>query len=736
MRRKLTIFTCTFLFAIVITEKISIPILLSIIVLSLLLTKYIKSKISPEYLKKIIIVFLLGIVITDLNTFFFYNGELSEYINQTTEIIGQVYKVEKKNENKTNIYLCLNSGIHKEKVLLTINENVDNPYKYLYTTISANGKIQEPNLPGNPKVFNYRQYLKSQGIRFTINTTKVQVIDTTTKRINTIKKQIIQKRNLFIESLNIKEENKALLKGILFGDTNEIDESTYENFRKNATSHVLAVSGLHIGILYGIYKTIHQKIKSNILTYLFIMLLLIYGTCALWSISILRAITLVLTKIIGDMLRRRYDIVTALSLICLFQMVNNPFVIYSTSFQMSYLAVLLITFTGPKLEKYFHDYGAILGVQIFFFPYMTYVFNYYNLFGIICNIPVVYLISLVVPVGIIIFFLKLFANIQIEASVHVLDALLSLSTKVNDYFAQFEFLERQIPSAPLYIIVFFYLALFFILSEQYKIFKIRKQKKTILLILLMMFCIPYMMLASEEEFRRCDAVFIDVGQGDSLHVQNKNFDVLFDGGGAQNYNVGEKVLMQYLLKNGNAKVNAAFATHLHMDHYKGIEELASAFDVENVLKRCTKGQCIAFGNDLKVKVLWPLANNKDVDDENLNSSIFMVEIKGIKILVTGDITEEGERMLVDTYKGSKSLRADVLKISHHGSKYSTCQEFLDAVSPSIAVISVGEKNNYGHPSSQVIERLEERHIKVYRTDRDGAIGIRIKGKKIKIITNK
>ena len=93
------------------------------------------------------------------------------------------------------------------------------------------------------------------------------------------------------------------------------------------------------------------------------------------------------------------------------------------------------------------------------------------------------------------------------------------------------------------------------------------------------------------------------------------------------------------------------------------------------------------------------------------------------ILITGDMTAEWERAMTEKYRGTDVLRADVLKVAHHGSKYSSTEEFLDAVKPKVAMIGVG-KNNYGHPSDEVIEKLKEKGIITYRTDVDGAIGIR------------
>ncbi len=113
--------------------------------------------------------------------------------------------------------------------------------------------------------------------------------------------------------------------------------------------------------------------------------------------------------------------------------------------------------------------------------------------------------------------------------------------------------------------------------------------------------------------------------------------------------------------------------------------------------------------------------------------MFMVQLNGVRILVTGDIEQQCEKELVKKYMGTGKLKADVLKVAHHGSKYSTCEEFLDQVKPKLSVISVG-KNTYGHPSNAVISRLEAAGSKVYRTDEDGAVGIEIGRNSLKVLT--
>ena len=225
-----------------------------------------------------------------------------------------------------------------------------------------------------------------------------------------------------------------------------------------------------------------------------------------------------------------------------------------------------------------------------------------------------------------------------------------------------------------------------------------------------------------------------MGQGDCIHLKcDDGKNLLFDGGGNINYNIGEKTLKPYLLKNGIGQVQLAAATHLHTDHYLGLTQLAECFDVKKVLTKGRAGQRIMLGDAQWIDILWPQQQDPNIDDENLNSLIFKIQDHGVSVLITGDITEEGEKALVEKYKGTDTLKSDILKVAHHGSPYSTSDLFLDAVKPSVAVISVG-KNNYGHPSNVVIEKLRKKGIMVFRTDQSGAVGIINRKGKISVCT--
>jgi competence protein ComEC len=173
-------------------------------------------------------------------------------------------------------------------------------------------------------------------------------------------------------------------------------------------------------------------------------------------------------------------------------------------------------------------------------------------------------------------------------------------------------------------------------------------------------------------------------------------------------------------------VDLAMATHLHMDHYKGLEELAEFYPVRQTRTGLTAGEVVRISERVWIETLWPLEiDSSEGQESNETCSVFMIHYDDWKILITGDLDEAGELKMVEYYEetGMKErLKANILKVGHHGSATSTSDIFLDAVAPEIAVFQVGANNNYGHPSDITVEKIQKRGIMIRRNDYNGAIG--------------
>ena len=216
----------------------------------------------------------------------------------------------------------------------------------------------------------------------------------------------------------------------------------------------------------------------------------------------------------------------------------------------------------------------------------------------------------------------------------------------------------------------------------------------------------------------------------------------------------DNVLEPYLKDNKIKKIDYLVLSHPNLDHYSGFENLVNTYKVNMYVKNgfasdskayntlqktlakkklkavaARAGMNFSLGNEVKWEILSPINNDYSNEDNDL-SVIMLVTYKGKKILVTGDASGKAEEGIVKKY--GKGLKSDVLLVSHHGSKHSSVASFIRTVHPKIAVISCGVNNSYGHPHSQVLQKLNKIKAKIYRTDKQGSVIIKIYNKKITV----
>ena len=238
--------------------------------------------------------------------------------------------------------------------------------------------------------------------------------------------------------------------------------------------------------------------------------------------------------------------------------------------------------------------------------------------------------------------------------------------------------------------------------------------------------------------------YIDVGQADSILIKTNDYNMLIDAG---NNDDGKK-LVKYFEELGITKFDYVFATHAHEDHIGGMDDIINNFDIDNFYMPDVITTTKTFEDVLdalekkflkystpKIDDKYKLGSNLiDIlyvgeDDSDLNDTSIVLKLTHGKntFLFTGDATSNVEKQILN-----KDLKSDVLKVGHHGSSYSTSNDFLNKVNPSYAVISVGKNNNYNHPNKTILNRLK--NVKLYRTDKHGTIIIKSDGNNINVET--
>lgn len=238
--------------------------------------------------------------------------------------------------------------------------------------------------------------------------------------------------------------------------------------------------------------------------------------------------------------------------------------------------------------------------------------------------------------------------------------------------------------------------------------------------------------------------YLDVGQADSILIENNNQTMLIDAGN----NEDGELLVKYFKEKGITQFNYLVATHPHEDHIGGMDNIINNFTINNIympdITTTTKtfldvlnaidsknmtfkvpkiGETFTLG-EATIEVIYT-GNNK----QNLNNTSIVLKLTfdTTSFLFTGDATSEVEKEILN-----KNIKADVLKVGHHGSKYSTTQEFLNKVNPKYAIISVGKNNSYDHPNEITLTKLKNKNIEIHRTDKEGTIIITSNGTNLTI----
>ncbi|MDY2933304.1 MAG: DNA internalization-related competence protein ComEC/Rec2 [Anaerovoracaceae bacterium] len=696
----------------------------------------------------VLIAFIVAaaILVTDSIT-----GYTSDYLEglegNNAAVTGRVVSIVKKDDEYFKLQLSDVSIIsdngarsYKKKILVNVYSDIADYRTVLWDRVYITGEVSIPKERSNPGTFDYRRYLKSIGIRCIITAENIENVKKAGGIAALLKSAKCRTADIFESALG---DDSAVVMGLLFGETSGIDEDIIETFRRGGTAHVLAVSGLHLGLLYSFLCRFKRKKRSIPADIAIVLALSAYTALAGFTASVVRACLMIFIHIAGNHLNRRYDLISSTCVSMIIILAVNPMQVYSAGFQMSFLAVITLGIMIPLIQKKIK--GILLpmiAVQTGMVPYTMYVFNYVSLTSVISNIPVYFIAAAMIPAGISVIAFCWLPVIAKPAAM-ITGLFVKLLLWCNDFTYMGGVFTFDVASPSVIFLAVYYIFIFYMCSEAGQIALIRRNYKKIAAVFAAaVICGAGCSVYLSDGFEKTDMVFVDVGQGDCLHIKAGGKNLLIDGGGSFNYNVGKSTLKPYLLKNGVTKIDMAIATHLHTDHYQGLKELSQTYRIkklgvyeansvnENHLKKEFKtdeilylaaGDVINMSRNVSVEVLSPDRGNPlDEKDENKNSLVLRVNVKGSSVLMTGDIDEKGEKTLI----ADTDIKADILKIAHHGSRYSSCEKFIAVAAPKIAVIQVG-KNTYGHPSEEVIKRLEEHKITVLRNDEQGAVGIRV-----------
>lgn len=657
-------------------------------------------------------------------------------------------KVISEAEEKNYVY-SYQAEIDNKKFILYIPKDVE---KLEYgSIIKINAQYTEATRDRNYGGFNYKTYLRTKKIYGIFNVEDVEIVKNGSDNI------IIKLRKYIKSKLRekLKKENSELAISLIVGDRSHISSEVEDNFKKANLMHMLAISGAHFSYVILIATFISNRLQHKRLGQLIQIIAIIFfmnltGNTA----SVVRAGIMSILLIGSSICKRQNDSLNNIAISAIIQIINNPYIIFDSGFMLSYSGVLGIILFYKKISEHIHfkSIALTISANIFIIPIMIYNFHTISGSFIISNICASWLLGIII----ILEFISL--CIPIKLLYMILDLLIMMLRKIAEICANIPFAQMYVPRYAIFFVIVIYILIFC------RKLKCRKYVYSFLTIGVSILLIVNFTDVYQDRMR---INFIDVGQGDSCLIRYKGTNIMIDSGGSlsknkdgKSYDIGENVLNNYLLNRGITRLDYIMASHFDEDHSQGFVFLLKNMKVKNVIiseqyktssiyeqfKQICKKQNIQIiyvrsGDEIRIKdlafkILHPKSKENQISENPLNNNaiVCMVKYKNRRILFTGDIEKVAENEMVKEY--TNGLKADILKVGHHGSKTSTTKEFLDLINPSVALIGVGQNNKFGHPNEDVIKRLEEKNIQIYRTDEMGEISVIIdKNGKIKINTH-
>jgi competence protein ComEC len=588
----------------------------------------------------------------------------------------------------------------------------------------------------------------------------------------------------------------SIFKALVLGEQGDIPEEIKENFILTGTAHLLAISGDQFGIvaLLSFSLLIWTLKRSEFLLLsisvrkwaagLTIPCIILYAFIAGGGISVIRAAIMVITFLFSILLNRERNLLHTLALAAFLILILSPPSLFDVSFQLSFLAVLSILYLVPRILREFKQEGislllktswkknilkyimlsllvtgvAILGTA----PFVALHFNRFSPIGFFTNLFVIPWVGfLIVPLSLIASILSFFFTPLAIFLININGFITLILLRILAFFASIPYASFFVSTPTILEIILSYLLLFSVVH-------LRKGKKIRYLFvgLCLIFILDLAFWNLKDLFQKdLRLTFIDVGHGDSILIEfPKGNKMLMDGGGLHEdrFDIGKKVIAPLLWQKKIRRIDTLVLTHPDPDHLKGLIFIASQFSIgqfwdngfqtesESYLQlkkildeRKIKTQSLdeetppQMINGVEIFVLnpsaWKITQKKVQTLRDLNNSSLVMKLRfqNASVLLAGDIEKEAEERML---RKGHPLRADILKVPHHGSSSSSSPFFLERVKPAYAILSVGERNIGRLPHPEVLKRYLRLGSKISRTDKHGAITVITDGENIKVNT--
>lgn len=679
--------------------------------------------------------------------------------NVQYHIVGKVNKVVEKEENRqiylygAKAYALIGEAFVEPITLKGIILWEDSMEGEILPgdVISCNTYLNTYDVARNPGNFDAKVYYGTQNIEFYGWAKEIQFED---RNDNPWVKGIFELKGRIKESF---EEvsmgvDAGIYSSLVLGDKSLLDVEIKNLYQVNGIAHILAISGLHVSIIgFGLYKLLRKGYLPFWVCFVISFLIIVsYGIMTGNSVSSVRAIVMFLMRIFADVLGRGNDILSGMGFSAVIILWMYPKMIYNSGFLLSFLAVLGIVVIKPAFDYLFRkeDWkkhplrvvldGFLTSLSINLATLPVILNSYYEIpvYSVFLNIIIVPLMTFLMVSSVVGGILGMFCVPLGAFCVGLAHYILAFYEWICRLFLKLPGSVLILGEASAWQVFFYYLCIVVM------VLCIMKSRK--IQVFLMCLALVVITFRSQKDFV---LRMLDVGQGDSIHISSKGVEMLVDGGSTSEKEVGKYRLIPYLKSQGVSQIDCMVISHADTDHISGLLEILEDGQIRvnmlmlpNVTEKSANYQKIeALAKKSDVPIQYIYAGTEFVcgeitvkclhpgkkyvaESENDSSAVLLLSYGTTDVLLTGDVEDRGENAML---KENVLHDIDILKVAHHGSRYSTDEEFLDVIMPEMALISCSEGNSYGHPHEETLQRLEAVGCEILTTPECGAITVKI-----------
>ena len=692
-------------------------------------------------------------------------GEVERYEN--TEFSQSVYL------KKTYlIYHSKKFPINNVRIFLKKEEELKPGMK-----IFVKGILKEVEGPTNPGGFDSSRYYACRHIYYFMKKAVLLKKTSTYSGYHQAMLMVREKCRQILE--NTAGKDAPVFEAIVLGEKTGLDPEIRMRYQLAGIVHILAISGLHISILgMGLYKLIKRVGFGIWPAGIFsLAVMLQYGMMTGGSVSTLRAVTMFLIAMGARITGRIYDMPSAVSVTAMMILAESPAYLLDSGFLLSFGCVLGICVASERIcalagakrkgTKVFCESVALWLVTL---PVMLKFFGEASLAGLVLNLAVLPSVGVVLAGGVAAMILGFVSIPTGRVVIFPARVLLFLYERLCELAGRSRWCTWIGGEPEIWQITIYYAILVAVLligqyikeSDQTKI----SRKQHILRISGIVLLILSILTLGKQSFRypfktqTLQITCLDVGQGDGILIRtpdNKHY--LIDGGSSSQSDLGRYCLLPALKSMGISCLDGIFISHTDKDHLSGVQELleymekglttiraaylvlpgwteppeawtdlASAAQKAGIKTVTGNAGNIIRSGAAAFEILWPesTARGKDVNEEAM---VMELTYGDFRMLFTGDIGADTEKKLLSV--GCLN-DIDCLKVGHHGSRYSSSEEFLKKVKPELSIISCSSTNTYGHPSPETVKRLKDCGSQIEYTMKNGAIILETNGKNLRI----